>query len=268
MWPPYSWNVNSYTSSIKKEHAFLAGGIVGGCILGAGLYAAYQAIKYRGMRMVCNNHADVAQDIYSMSTLNNWKLFDVNNNYDPNKLQKLLQYFNQESQWDLIPQTEKIDLIEIYRNMKSNNFTSADARGILHDVSQFHEEIGKQVLRYKSIDRFSYELKKYLQKDLSIQAKIVDIEYNTCGCGFASYIFYHYRPFCIRYKMEDNISLPVPLYAIAYIAINRNRIVLPCLSKKELMGKFDGKAKIKRRKSVTLQAMRELGLNNRNRQEI
>jgi hypothetical protein len=47
MWPSIQ-TFNGYIPNMQKEHTFLAVGLLGGACIGAGLYAAYHAIKYCG----------------------------------------------------------------------------------------------------------------------------------------------------------------------------------------------------------------------------
>jgi hypothetical protein len=141
MWMPHSWNVNAYVSTIKKEHAFLAGGIVGGCILGAGLYAAYQAIRYRGTQRVSKIQAHVAQSVFTLSEEHGWGL-SSNKGYDWNMMHNFVNNFQQDATWANMSREDRKGLIRIYNSIKKNEFIPEDTVAGLIKIYDFTKQNG------------------------------------------------------------------------------------------------------------------------------
>jgi hypothetical protein len=213
MWQPISTlNSSNYLSTIKKEHAFLAGGIVGGCILGAGLYAAYKAIKYKGMRMVRNNHADVAKHLYSMSTLNGWKLFDENGSYKIKEVGDLLKYFDQ-SVRDPITAQENQELRELRDYLRQYKITSKQGINIWDEHIAIHNKMYNIAKKEGKIDEYSNQLHACIKEELGRDIDGVDVY------GTTTYYPFRFRMTCLKipipirvlYKVSNDMNLGISL---------------------------------------------------------
>jgi hypothetical protein len=196
--------------TIKKEHAFLAGGIVGGCILGAGLYAAYQAIKYRGMRMVCNSIANAATHMHTLSCMNQWDLFDQNNNYNQKKAGEIFEYIHQKLSDPLIDQ-EIAQLKELRDHLRQYNITCKQNIDILEDTSNMHAEMYKQIMHKNAnhnvnlVDSYSKQLHTSIKNELGHDIDGIDVYVEPSQNGIRIY------PFCFRMKRT---KIPVPIHIL------------------------------------------------------
>lgn len=208
-----NFSLIEYLPSSRKEQVIAAGCLLGGACIGIAGYALYQKIRYRGMEMIRKPLAELANNICTLSTFNQWAgsgkggLYDNQGKYNDTGLdQKILQFLCKNLD-NPISNEEISRAKKIHSYMRLFDITDDELIQLLDNDSHIHREMYRQI-GSQQIDSFCKTLERHYKRTNPLDKESrVDVEVEPAPYGNGILI----KAFCFRIKKSDNRGSPVPI---------------------------------------------------------